>query len=112
MEERRRSPRLLFQGLVHCEQVNLEDLSNVEIVGKTIDISEVGILLETQTYFPFRSEIKFGIAFGEKIISAAGRVVRLADESDGDIRMGIEFTEISDEDKEVIRKYREEKGEK
>ena len=105
MEEKRRSPRVIFRGLVHCKPTTQQELADIETMGRTLDISEVGILLETQYLFPLRTELKLGIALGDDIIEVKGKVVRLADVDNGNIRMGIEFTEISDKDKEIIRKH-------
>lgn len=104
-DEKRRTPRITFKGLVHCEQVDVSRLSHNETMGRTLDISEGGILLEALQHFPLLSQIDFGIAVGDEIIDAKGKVIHLSQKEDGKIHMGIQFVEIRDEDKEKLREY-------
>ena len=110
-EEKRKTPRITFKGLVHCEQVDVSRVSHNETMGRTLDISEGGILLEAQQHFPLLSQIDFGIALGDEIIDVKGKVIHLCQTDDGKIQMGIQFIEMSEPDKEAIREYRKRKKE-
>ncbi|NOZ24343.1 MAG: PilZ domain-containing protein [Planctomycetes bacterium] len=104
-DEKRRAARITFKGLVHCEQVDVSRLSHNETMGRTLDISEGGILLEAQQHFPLLSQIDFGVALGDEIIDAKGKVIHLSQKEDGKIHMGIQFVEMSEPDKEKLREY-------
>ena len=110
-EEKRKTPRITFKGLVHCEQVDVSRLSHNETMGRTLDISEGGILLEAQQHFPLLSQIDFGIALGDRIIDAKGKVIHLSQTDDGKIQMGIQFIEMSEANKENVREYCKKKKE-
>ena len=103
--EKRKSARVTFKGLVHCEQVDVARLSHNETMGRTLDISEGGILLEAQQHFPLLAEIEVGLAVGHQIIEAKGKVVHLSQNEEGKIHMGIQFVEMSEVDKEALREY-------
>jgi len=110
-DEKRRAARLTFKGLVHCEQVDVSRLSHDETMGRTLDISEGGILLEAHQHFPLLSQIDVAIAIGDRIIDIKGKVVHLSETDDGKIHMGIQFMEMAEADRELIRQYCRERAE-
>lgn len=108
--EKRRVPRVTFKGLVHCEQVDVSRLSHNETIGRTLDLSEGGILLEATQHFPLLSQIDIGLALGDQIVDAKGKVVHLSQTEDGKIHMGIQFIEITEVNKQMLREYCKKKG--
>jgi hypothetical protein len=67
-------------------------------VGRTIDISETGVRLETPGHLCIDDKVRLEIAVEETVVNANGRVVHAARRHDL-IEAGIEFTVIADEDR-------------
>jgi len=67
-------------------------------VGRTIDVSETGVRLETPGHLCIDDGVRLEIAVEETIVNASGRVVHAARVGDL-IEAGIEFTVISDPDR-------------
>lgn len=105
MPEKRRQPRVTFQGMVFAEQVETPPPSTNATMGKTIDISEGGVLLEADVHFPFLSVIKLGLVLGSQMVDIKGQVVRLSKQRDGSIRMGIQFVDLTPADRNSLRNY-------
>jgi len=105
MPEKRRQPRVTFRGMVFAEQVETPPSATDATMGKTIDISEGGILLEADSHFPFLSVIKLGLVLGTEMVDIKGQVVRLAKQRDGTIRMGIQFVDLTPQDRNALRNY-------
>ena len=74
-------------------------------MGRTINVSEGGILLET--HFPLENgrDILITIALEEEIIELKGRVVHVRPEDDKRFLCGVEFTSYSAEAGGVLKKY-------
>ncbi|NOZ20980.1 MAG: PilZ domain-containing protein [Planctomycetes bacterium] len=105
MPEKRKQPRVTFRGMVFAEQVETPPASANATMGKTIDISEGGILLEADSHFPFLSIIKLGLVLGSEMVDIKGQVVRLQKQRDGSIRMGIHFADMTPQDRNTLRNY-------
>ncbi|MEW6359428.1 MAG: PilZ domain-containing protein [Planctomycetota bacterium] len=105
MPEKRKQPRVTFRGMVFAEQVETSPPSTNATMGKTIDISEGGILLEADCHFPFLSIIKLGLVLGSEMVDIKGQVVRLLKQRDGSIRMGIQFVDMNAQDRNSLRNY-------
>ena len=88
--ERRRSPRV--RALYHV--VITADGGRDEIsvtVGRTIDVSETGVRLETPGHLCIDDKVRLEIAVEETVVNAARR--------NDLIEAGIEFTQIGEEDR-------------
>lgn len=95
--ERRRSPRI--RALYHV--VITADGGRDEIsvtVGRTMDISETGVRLETPGHLCIDDRVRLEIAVEETVVNATGRVVHAARRGDL-IEAGVEFLVIADEDR-------------
>ncbi|MDA3832371.1 MAG: PilZ domain-containing protein [Spirochaetales bacterium] len=74
-------------------------------MGRTLNISITGILLETNEVIPEGKTVDMEIAMKNDIISASGLVAHSTKEKDDIYHTGIQFTKLSDEDKETISKF-------
>jgi hypothetical protein len=102
-------------------RVNALNLSHVAVddreesvkqaIGRTLNVSETGILLET--HFPIESDqnVELTLGFEEDLVNLKGKVIHLLNGETGKFEMGIQFTDIDDEGinviKEFIGKFRE-----
>ena len=95
------------------ESLNLTDYVTLGIegspvsrrMGRTQNVSEGGILLET--HFPVEEgrEILVTIALEEDIIELKGRVVHVRTGADNNFLCGVEFTSYGAEAARVLKKY-------
>ena len=96
-DERRRSPRVraLYHVVITTEGMD-EELSVT--VGRTVDVSETGVRVETHGHLSIDEAVRLEIAIEETVVKASGRVVHAARIGEL-IEAGIEFTVISDSDR-------------
>ena len=67
-------------------------------VGRTVDVSETGVCIETPGHLCIDDKVRLEIAVEETLVNAQGRVIR-AMRAGQLIEAGIEFTVISDSDR-------------
>jgi hypothetical protein len=101
--------------------VNALNLSHVAVddreeavkqaIGRTLNVSETGILLET--HFPIESDqnVELTLGFEEDLVNLKGKVIHLLNGETGKFEMGIQFTDIDEEAilviKDFINRFRE-----
>ncbi len=73
-------------------------------MGRTINISENGLMLETHVALKPKHLLVITIALGERLLEIKG-LVRHVEECGDTFRSGIEFVDIDDEGKLVLKKY-------
>ena len=84
------------------EQMN----PDYEGAARTLDISENGILLEFFRDFPDGTFLDMEIALHDTIINVKGKIVRCTkQEKEEKYNIGIQFTEISNENRELINNF-------
>ncbi len=85
-----------------------DDTGNLEegSLGRTLNISEGGIMLETASPLPLLSKVEISLALKEEIIEVQGMVVHLRVNDRDRIETGIKFIEISDEARMKIRQFK------
>lgn len=74
-------------------------------MGRTLNISQSGILLETTTALATDQNLDMEMAMHDQIIIAKGRVVHCQELSTGKYQAGVEFTTISDQDLEIVKSF-------
>ena len=101
-----RHKRLESLNLVSLSHKDGEGQVDLEVVGRTLDLSEGGILLEIHQPIPSENrtvEVTLGIR--EHVIQTVGEIVHQRELDSGHIGLGIAFREISDEDEAVITRF-------
>ena len=71
-------------------------------IGRTLDVSEGGVKVETHRKMADGTELDMDIAIEDKIVTARGKVVHTEALENGLFGTGISFTSISDEDREAL----------
>ena len=95
--ERRRSPRVrVLYHVVVTSSGAAEELSVT--VGRTVDVSEAGVRIETPGHLSVDDKVRLEIAIEETVVDAKGKVIRAMRVGEL-IEVGIEFTVISDADR-------------
>ena len=102
-EERRRKNRVDSLNLL---EVSVDD--NEIIVdqgpGRTLNVSESGILLETPFPIDLDSIVSLTVAVEDELIQLNGKVVRFNVGSEGMYEAGVEFLDVDESALETIRK--------
>lgn len=101
----RTSPRvekILMTGIEHYGDTG--ELAEASI-GRTLNISEGGILLEVVKPFPFMSQVALNLALFNNNIQISGQIVHLRKNVDARIEMGITFTKMSEKDRETLKMF-------
>jgi c-di-GMP-binding flagellar brake protein YcgR len=72
-------------------------------VGRTLDLSEGGMLLEcSQTVPSDNKEVEVILGIREHVIKIKGEIVHVRDLEDENIGLGIAFKDLSEDDAQII----------
>ena len=74
-------------------------------MGRTLNVSESGILLETHTPIDVNSIISLTIGFEEDVVDIKGRTVYTKENERKMSESGIEFFEIDEAARNILKKY-------
>ena len=103
VREKRTSRRIRTLNLTSYTPKKGDEQEHIVSIGRTLDVSEGGVRVETHRKLAEGTEVDMDIAIEDKIISAKGKVVHTEELKDGLYGTGICFTSISNEDQEVLR---------
>jgi hypothetical protein len=110
ISEKRKHIRVNALNLSHVAVDDREEAVK-QAIGRTLNVSETGILLET--HFPIESDqnVELTLGFEEDLVNLKGKVIHLLNGETGKFEMGIQFTDIDEEAllviKEFINRFRE-----
>lgn len=76
-------------------------------MGRTLNVSEGGILMETHIPLPIGQQVMITLGLEGGLVDVMGRIVYVA-YSAGRHQNGIEFFHVSDNDKKILDRYVEE----
>lgn len=87
--------------------VHFDENMNPDYEGaaRTLDISENGILLEFFKEFGVGTFFDLEIAIQNSIINVRGKIANAVKGKNDKFRIGVQFTEISNENREIIKKF-------
>jgi len=100
--EQRRAPRYAF--IASAREVDVA--TKTELPGRVSEISEHGCFIDTLNPFPEQTQITLTIEHNEQMFRAMGRVVYVM----ANMGMGVVFTEMKDEDAEILKGWLERCG--
>ena len=84
-------------------------------MGRTLNVSQGGILLETHLSIPTDHQISLSIGLEDEMIDIKGKIVYSREGKNQKYESGIEFFEINEDSMRVLNKYvvafREQRGE-
>lgn len=104
-----RHKRLETLNLVSLSHKNDEGELDLELVGRTLDLSEGGILLEIHQPLPSQNRmVDVTLGIKEHVVQTIGEIVHQRELEGGTIGLGIAFRDISDEDASVITRFLDE----
>ncbi len=100
-KDQRQTPRINSLNLsYYC--LDEEGNTTHQGMGRTLNISSSGILLEINEQLPQGVTIDMEIAMQDDIIHASGTIIHNSKHDDDTFHTGIHFTTISDDDKKTL----------
>ncbi|UCG38323.1 MAG: PilZ domain-containing protein [bacterium] len=104
--QRPRHKRLETLNLVSFTHKDQDGRVDLEIVGRTLDLSDGGILLEIPRPVPSdNKEVDVTLGIREHVIRIMGRIVHQRELENGHIGLGIAFTSLSEEDSAILSRF-------
>lgn len=102
--EKRKHMRVNALNLSHVAVDDKETIVK-QAIGRTLNVSESGILLET--HFPIESDqnVELTLGFEENLVNLKGKVIHLLNGETGKFEMGIQFTDMEEQAAEVIKDF-------
>jgi hypothetical protein len=74
-------------------------------MGRTLNVSESGILLETYKVLDPRAHISISIGIEEELVDIEGEVVFLKESAKDTYEAGIRFSQINDKERMILLKF-------
>jgi c-di-GMP-binding flagellar brake protein YcgR len=103
--ERRHHPRISALNLISYNCIDETEQIVAQGMGRTLNISEGGILLETHTPIDPKNTIALAIGLEDDLINIKGKVVFSTSGKDEKFEAGIEFLEMQDSTFEILKKF-------
>jgi hypothetical protein len=101
-----RSKRLESINLVSLSHKDTEGRTDMESIGRTLDLSKGGILLELPSALPSpNEEVEITLGIRDKVIRAKGKIVHQRQLDNGHFGLGISFHDLEEDDAQVISDF-------
>ena len=104
-EEKRKNPRVPTSNVVSYVCLDEDGQQTAEGMGRTVDISQGGTLLETSCPIEADYILLMSIDFENNIVETKGRVAHTRSEDPGKYLTGIEFLGPREEVTQVVKNF-------
>lgn len=104
-QEKRKHSRIDSLNLLNYFFSDESGDGSTQGMGRTLNVSESGILLETHTPINIDDIISLTIGLEEDMVEIKGRVVYTKENDKKMYEAGIEFFDVDDKAKETLKKY-------
>jgi hypothetical protein len=104
-KEKRRHRRLNSDHLISYVHLHDEYGPSEGGMGKTLNLSEGGIKMQTYLSFPVKTTLEMTIAIEDRLIKAKGSLVYLEDGGEEVYDMGISFSEMQPSEKRYLVQF-------
>lgn len=113
-EDKRRFPRFNSLNLSYVLVDGAEDEVQRQTMGRTLDVSEVGIRLETHLPVEVGREMLLSVGLEEEVLDIRGRVIHSSRNKEGKNELGVEFLDKDAAASEIlvrfIKAFRQQRG--
>ncbi len=103
--ERRRHPRVDSINLLAYTTFGDDERIKSQGMGRTLNVSQSGILLETHEAMEGDDHVAVTIALEEELVFIRGSVVRCIKADDGTFASGIKFFDMTDNELAALQDY-------
>ena len=104
-QEKRKHSRIDSLNLLNYVYSDESGDGSIQGMGRTLNVSESGILLEMHTSINIDDIISLTIGLEEDMVGIKGRVVYTKENEKNMCESGIEFFDIDDKARETLKKY-------
>ncbi|HUV78165.1 MAG TPA: PilZ domain-containing protein [Desulfobacterales bacterium] len=104
-KERRHHPRISALNLISYNCVDETEQVVAQGMGRTLNVSEGGILLETHSPIDPKNAIALAIGLEDELIDIKGKIVFSMAGKDEKYEAGIEFFEMQDSTLDILKKF-------
>ena len=104
-EEKRRHYRIDSQNLLNYVCYDEDDNTIRQGMGRTLNVSKTGILLETHVEPDSGERIELTIGFEEELLTLQGNIVYVRPGQEGKFESGIHFSEVDEASEKLLQQY-------
>lgn len=104
-QEKRKHSRIDSLNLLNYVFSDESGDGSTQGMGRTLNVSESGILLETHNPIHINNIVSLTIGLEEDMVAIKGRVVYTKENDDNMYESGIEFFDVDEKAKEILKKY-------
>jgi hypothetical protein len=105
MDGKRKDPRIPSSNLISYVVRDQNDQEIMQGMGRTLNVSEGGILLETYVPLDPHYGVSITIALEDELIEFKGRIAHSTKRKDGGFTSGITFTEMNEDNRRYLGQY-------
>jgi hypothetical protein len=103
--DKRQHPRIDSLNLISYVCIDETDTDVIQGMGRTLNVSEGGILLETHIQIDSKHTLSLTIGLEEDLVDIKGEVAHSKPGKDDNFVTGIQFFETDEEALRVLKKY-------
>jgi hypothetical protein len=104
-DEKRKHSRIDSINLLNFVHFDENDEEADQGMGRTLNVSEAGILLETHQPIDTSHTVSLTIGFKEDVVDLKGKVIYMKESAEGLYEAGIAFFEMDDCARTILRHY-------
>ena len=104
-EDKRKAPRIVTHNLIYYVCLDENDEPVGQGMGRTLDISEGGILLETHAIIDPKHTLSFTISLEDEMMDIKGKVAYYRKGRDNTFEYGIQFIEVDESKTMVLKQF-------
>ena len=104
-EDKRKDQRVKSPNLLVYLCIDEGKNEIIQGMGRTLNVSEGGILLETHVPIDPRHTVLLTIAMEDDLMHFKGKIAHSKERDDGRFESGVEFLEMDDQKRRFLRQY-------
>jgi len=105
--EKRKNPRVDSHNLISYVLLDENDNPVRQGMGRTLNLSESGILLETHAFIDPQFIVSFTVSLEDEIMDIKGKVAYYKKYDDKRFESGIQFIETAESEKMILKQFAE-----
>ena len=103
--DKRKNPRIKSPNLLVYLCLDGQKNEVIQGMGRTLNVSEGGILLETHVPIDPRHTVLLTIAMEEDLMHFKGKIAHSKEREDGRFESGVEFLEMDEKKRRFLKQY-------
>ena len=104
-DDKRRDPRISSSNLISYVSRDENNQAIMQGMGRTLNVSEGGILLETHVPIDPHHVVTLTIALEDELMEFKGRIAHSMKREDGGFTTGIKFIQMNEEKRQFLGQY-------